>query len=271
MHSEKNSIQDQYFGYVNTPNLWHNKSVFNIQQFDFAKNLTKTTFKRILPPNLRLGKRVEQFVLNNLEQQKGLKILAETIQIQQNKETIGELDAILTYNLVPIHLEIVYKFYVYDPTVGSSEIDHLIGPNRKDLLTEKLNKLKNKQFPLLYRPETQPYLEHLGLNAAQCQQAVCFKAQLFVPLNINIKLTTVNQACVVGYYISIAEVLQFKNSLFYFPSKADWLIFPHHQVVWESFTGIQRRLQNIKNNQYAACCWIKQANKPLIKVFIVWW
>ena len=45
-----------------------------------------------------------------------------------------------------IHLEIVYKFYLYDNTIGTSEIDHWIGPNRNDSLREKLEKLKSKRF-----------------------------------------------------------------------------------------------------------------------------
>jgi len=54
----------------------------------------------------------------------------------------------------PIHLEIQFKFYLYDAALGTTEIDHCIGPMRKDSLNEKLSKLKEKQLPLLYANET---------------------------------------------------------------------------------------------------------------------
>jgi len=55
-------------------------------------------------------------------------------------------------NNKPIHLEIIYKFYLYDPSIGLTQLDHWIGPNRRDSLVKKLTKLKQKQLPLLYHP-----------------------------------------------------------------------------------------------------------------------
>ena len=63
-------------------------------------------------------------------------------QIQNKKTTVGELDFILQKNHSPIHLEVIYKFYLYDDTFGNSEIEHWIGPNRNDNLVKKLTKLK---------------------------------------------------------------------------------------------------------------------------------
>jgi hypothetical protein len=47
-------------------------------------------------------------------------------------------------------MELAYKFYLFDPSISSEPINNWIGPNRNDSLQEKLEKLKTKQFPLLY-------------------------------------------------------------------------------------------------------------------------
>ena len=36
-----------------------------------------------------------------------------------------------------LHLELVYKFYLYDKNLGEKEIERWIGPNRSDSLLEK--------------------------------------------------------------------------------------------------------------------------------------
>ena len=41
-----------------------------------------------------------------------------------------------------IHMELAYKFYLFDPNISSESINNWIGPNRNDSLNEKLEKLK---------------------------------------------------------------------------------------------------------------------------------
>ena len=170
----------QYKGFINTPPLWLESYVENISQLNLnfeALDLDSTE----LFNEIRLGKRVEQFLNFQINKTINCKILAENIQIKIQKQTIGELDAIALIDSIPVHIETVYKFYLYDPSVGNSEIDHFIGPNRKDSLLEKLTKLKEKQLPLLYSDTCKPYLEKFDLNAETISQQVYFKAQLFLP------------------------------------------------------------------------------------------
>lgn len=270
MHSELDSIEQQYQGYKQTPTLWLESAIMGISQLTLPNNSIDSYIKT-LPKNLRLGKRVEQFVFNELEQNDAVSILVENIQIQELKQTIGELDAIITLNNEPIHLEIVYKFYVYDDSVGISETDHFIGPNRKDSLVEKLTKLKNKQLPLLYKPQTKTLLANLKLDVSKIQQKVCFKAQLFLPYKKEIMLKELNPDCIVGIYLRKEHVATFETCSFYFPSKPDWLIQPHHAVNWIDYEASQEDLNRIYIEKNSACCWIKQADDSIIKSFIVWW
>lgn len=270
MLPEIENIEQQYQDYKLTPSLWLDDAVFGITQFKFEED-SKETFLRTLPKNLRLGKRVEQFVLNQLEQDDAISILVENIQIQEQKQTIGELDAIISYHGNPIHLEIVYKFYVYDESVGSSELDHFIGPNRKDSFIEKLTKLKNKQLPLLYKSQTQHLINNLKLTIEAMTQNVCFKAQLFLPFNKKVELKTVNPDCVVGCYLRQEDLPKVETCKFYFPNKPDWLLQPNNSIHWLDFQAAQKVIIQIQTEKQSVCCWIKQTDGILIKSFIVWW
>ena len=141
--------QQHYQGYLNTPLLWENHTVLGLEQFEFPRSTVNSSNEiiQVIPP---LGKLVERYVSVELQQNKDVKILLENAQIQNQKITIGEIDCILTLHEQPIHLEIIYKFYLYDPNIGHTEVDHWIGPNRNDSLLQKLHKLKDKQLPLIY-------------------------------------------------------------------------------------------------------------------------
>jgi hypothetical protein len=148
-------IQLQFNGFLQTPCLWKGNTIYSLKQFEIEQKFL--AFNVTINPKIRLGKYVERFVSYQLQQDESIKIVSENIQIQQNKITTGELDCVLFKNHSPIHLEIIYKFYVYDSTVGKTEIEHFIGPNRKDSLVEKLTKLQEKQLPLLYSEACEQY------------------------------------------------------------------------------------------------------------------
>jgi hypothetical protein len=121
------NIQLQFEGFCNTPSLWNNADIFDLQQFHI-KNISTSTFEGEIPKYLRLGKRVERFVAHQLKQNITISILAENVQIQEEKITVGEIDFIIKEDQNPIHLEIVYKFYLYDETTGKTAIEQFIGP-----------------------------------------------------------------------------------------------------------------------------------------------
>ena len=263
-------LQKRYEGFLKTPCLWINDAVYNLDQFKITSKFDKIEFA--LDEKLRLGKYVEQLVSFELGQQHNVSVLAENIQIQDGKITLGELDCLLLRNNKPIHLEVIYKFYLYDASVGESEIDHFIGPNRKDSLKEKLNKLKEKQLPLLYSNTCKPYIEALDLKVKDISQQVYFKAQLFLPFsNQNIKLKTLNTDCVIGLYINHIELQQFKGCKFYIPNKKDWLIRPHAHVDWLNFHEFKVAAQDYFEQKFSTLCWIKFNNGELKKIFLVWW
>ena len=88
MNAVSKNIQLQYEGFLNTPLLWKEDAVFNISQFEM--NLSNPTpFNSYKKPEIRLGKRVEQFALFTFQLQKNIEILTENRQIQDGTTTIG--------------------------------------------------------------------------------------------------------------------------------------------------------------------------------------
>ena len=268
-HKTKN-IQKRYDGFLQTACLWEDRDIFDMQQFELPFKSSKINSKILEEP--RLGKYVERFVSFELTQDSSIEIISENIQIQKEKITIGELDCILLKNGKPIHLEIIYKFYLYDASFGKNEIEHFIGPNRKDALIEKLTKLKEKQLPLLFTNECKIYLSTINLASENIQQQVYFKAQLFVPFSgENILLSKINQACVVGFYITPNALAAFSDCKFNIPNKMDWLIAPHKNVNWQSFEQFKERSNDYLARQFSPLCWLKKPNGEIEKFFLVWW
>ncbi len=270
MHQKTKEIQLQFEGFLNTPVLWKSNTIYNLTQFEIEP--ASISFDAIIASKLRLGKYVERFVSHQLSQDDTIELVSENVQISKDKITLGELDCILLKDGKPIHLEIVYKFYLFDASIGKNEIQHWIGPNRKDSLIEKLDKLQQKQLPLLYSEECREYLESIRLDVKEISQQVYFKAQLFVPLSMNPAIdSSINSDCIIGFYIHPSEVSQFKNAKFYIPHKKDWLVIPHTNVAWLNYDDFIASSNEYLQREFSPLCWIKLTTGELKKFFLVWW
>lgn len=268
MHQKQKDIQKRFEGFLQTPNLWKKNTVFGLHQFELSNKISKISIE--INEKLRLGKYIEYFVFYQLRQQ-NYNLLLQNTQIQSDKITIGELDCIASKNAQLIHLEIIYKFYLYDVTLGATEIEHCIGPNRKDSLVEKLNKLKAKQLPLIYSKACKPYLDQINISSTYITQNVCFKAQLFLPFDTEHELHLLNKGCVSGYYIHFSKLHVFKGCKFFVPIKKDWIVVPHLHVNWLTFDDFNEVAKNYYQKKYSPLCWVKQQNGEIIKLFVVWW
>lgn len=269
--SKHKASQLQYDGFIKSHFLWFGNDIKKLEQFKTEKTNT-LAIDFFNEKKLRLGKWVERLVNFEINHFDDTIIIAENIQVQQGNKTLGELDCILIRNEQPIHLEIVYKFYLYDSGAGTAEIEKWIGPNRRDSFIEKLNKLIEKQLPLLHHPQTEVYLNELGLSSKSIAQQVYFKAQLFVPLKkFGEKFSVINTNCIVGFYVHQNELEQFKSCKFFIPKKHDWLIVPHTDVNWLNFEEFKPKIGAFLKQQNAPLCWLKKKNGELFKLFVVWW
>lgn len=267
----KPDIQLQYEGFLNTPLLWELNPFEELNQFEISPT-TITSFDQLTPVKIRLGKLVERFVSYELSLHKSISIINENLQIIEDKLTVGELDCLLRHFNQIIHLEISYKFYLYDENVGNLESERWIGPNRRDSLAQKLSKLKSKQLPILFHKETIRTLEKVDIDVYDILQLVYFKAQLFVPYPIKISLLPeINNDCIKGFYIQKSQLNQFNDHSFYIPSKMNWIVDVHNNVNWMGFNDFLTELIELLNNEKSPLCWLKDSKGNIEKIFVVWW
>lgn len=270
----------QFEGFTSTPPLWKRESFYGLNPFLLSLKIPNPGFdpEQILPElqsNYVLGKRAESFFELAVNSSDQFEVLASRVQISRERITIGELDFLLkdkNINQVT-HVELVYKFYIYDPSF-SEEMQRWIGPNRKDSLLRKIERLKNHQVPLLHKKETRAILEGLGIDSEKVEQKVFFPASLFVPKHLlNSSFPYLNNDCLTGYWIFRKDFTQedYSENYFYTPKKQDWPILPHSNNIWYSFEKIKDQVNELLEIKKAPLIWMKTAEGNFERFFIVWW
>ena len=201
-------------------------------------------------------------------------VALNNLLIDEGKLRVGELDFILkeknanTY----IHVELAYKFYIINPEI-SEPIYRLMGPNRRDMFYTKLDKLKEKQLPLLHHNSLVQYWESHHINPDEMQQQCCFKAQLFEPFGERASIRPLNGDCIYGKWLRFDDFnsKEFNGAQYYIPKKLEWVITPHEDVQWMNHfeTLMEVNLRMVKEN--APMLWVKKSDGELEKLFVVWW
>jgi len=194
------------------------------------------------------------------------------VQLIEAKKTIGELDFIVQ-NLESeeiIHFELAYKFYLLDPSISESQINNWIGPNRRDSLVEKLEKLKLKQFPLLHHKCAQATLNDIIVSGVS--QALCFLVSLYVPYEFKATLQADLGDAVKGFYSDYEafERLNNPSKSFFLPHKKEWGIDPSENARWMTFEEIKEELSFSISEKQSPLIWQKEGN-TYSELFVVWW
>ena len=273
---ETNSIEnlkEQFLGFYLTPSLFKD-SFFDIEQFEFDEiNLDSLDFKKLqIHEKIPLGKRVERFFEFYILNSKRYDLVLKNIQIIKNKNTLGEIDFILfdNKNQEYLHVELIYKFYIYEDRF-KKELQRYIGPNKDDSLIKKLDKLKTKQLPLLYKDEAKEYLKNIDFN--NIKQKICFKANLFFSnKNYNNNIEPFNKNCKKGLslkYSDFIEDINFKNLQYYVPHRFDWISNENIVKKWHSYEEIIDEIKQFIDLKKAPLLWIKDKNK-INQYFILW-
>ena len=100
-------------------NLLWTDSQFGLKQFVLPFVEVDYDTLSLIPTNLRLGHQVEHIYLELLKASTAYEVIAHSIQLIENKQTLGELDYIIQSNETNeiIHIELAYKFYLLDPSM----------------------------------------------------------------------------------------------------------------------------------------------------------
>jgi len=270
-----NNLKRQFDGFINTSSLF--SELNGLKQFELDKvEIKNFDFTKLdITQKLTLGKRVERFFEFYINQSKNYELIKSNIQIIKNKHTLGELDFIIYDKREDkyIHIEHIYKFYLYDDTF-TNEIDRYIGPNKNDTLVKKIDKLQTKQLPLLYKNETKAYLDDLDTNSFE--QRVCFKGNIYLPLHlVNKNIPIVNDACVRGFYLNKEEFItqkRFREFEYFVPDRFDWICDPKLNETWVSFDEVLNQIELFLTNEKSSLVWLRDKEQNTTQsFFITWW
>lgn len=270
----KDQIQKQCIGFANTPPLWQGFE-FGIDQFEFPEMELNDFIPDEIPMNIRLGHQMEHVFKQLIKHSKRYEILVHNLPIRDDNRTLGEIDFILknveTDQL--IHVELTYKFYVIDPKI-EEPVDQLIGPNRGDAFFAKVQKIRQKQFELLHSSEGVKTLKMNSIDHNVISHQVCYKTQLYIPKNTNNQLVTqLNTNCIYGYWISFENFNseEYYSFRFYIPTKSEWVIEPHENIVWNDYDKTLIELQIRMQQKKSTMVWMKKSKSNFEKFFVVWW
>lgn len=260
--------------FLNAPNLIISSEEYNFTPFQFSQHemVNKGTF--IFPYNMIIGKQAEFCFAYYLEHSQRYELIAANIQINGETETIGEIDYLVfdSKTQATLHVELACKFYLFDSSLNASEMNEWIGPNRRDSLKKKLDKLKLKQFPLIERKETQVTLKTLQIDSNSIKQQLCLKAFLFIRKHSQIyKFSENYQECIIGYWLPFSEfMLEDKTAIYAIPKKKEWLLPLENSGEWFSFYEVKNLIKiQIENNQSVLV--YKKIGSQIVSFFVVWW
>lgn len=267
-------------GFLQTPNLLENRLLIPYPNAELTTLCTKEVIFSDqelddLQKQKYLGKRVELFFKKWLEIQPYNKIVAHGLQVINNKTTIGEFDFLYLSKQDYVHTELVYKQYIYIPSFGKNSINSWVGPNKKDFLYLKLEKLYRKQFPLLYNKLSIDLMKaNFLLDVNSFQQKICFKAQLYLHFNeVKYDFYGISSSAIVGkwYYFKEFKQQDFENQFFLYIYKQDWPVLPcfEEEQEWRSFSLIIQDLLPFMKDKRSVKLW-RKTKQEIHQLFVIW-
>jgi uncharacterized protein len=138
-------------------------------------------------PSNRLGLYYETLWRFYFSHYPGWQLLGHNIQITRAGATLGAFDFLCSFNNQFFHIETAVKFYLRTEH-RPADTDSLsmtpatalwIGPNQKDRLNLKLDRLCQHQLPLSQTQEGQAYLKQAFPQAKKWHRRLCLQGYLF--------------------------------------------------------------------------------------------
>lgn len=202
------------------PNLPESIQHRLVQQLDVLK-------KRITDPTKikvrkRLGFYVEDLFLWLLTLHPEFELIEHSIQLINQKQTIGELD-FLVYDCVErryLHIELAVKFYLLKG--DDNGLHNWIGPNKKDRLDKKLERIIQHQLKLSNHPLLKKQLPNVA--NAQFKSYMLFKGRMFHhSSSIENRSALFNKALEIDEWKRIGELTHAESRRLAVLEKVDWL------------------------------------------------
>ena len=219
------------------------------------------------------GRKAEFFFSHWLKHSPRYEWLAENIQVITDGQTLGELDFIVRdlESKRLLQIEMACKFYLLKATTTPV----WVGPNHRDWLHLKLEKLYHRQFPLLYRPETKKTLHNMDIAVDHIYQQLYMPGLLFTPYNSTDPVAPgiTNRLAFGGQWVSQAHFKDtgFSRYEFAIPPKENWLLEPGDYQGWSPHQQTFERIWPSLNKRRSPMLWMRSPGKPASRLFVVWW
>ena len=176
-------------------------------------------------------------------------LIRHHVQVSNHKQTLGELDILARVKRQPFHAELAVKFYLQSPGSSGSNESDWVGPQSRDRLDIKLDKLMSKQFPFLYSDNTVKHLENQDI-LQDYQQVLALKGYLFHQLNQEYKLpSSCSQPIQMGSWMHANQIQELFDS--HSENPISWAFLPKHQWLGECLINNDGTLNtiNVMNKQ----------------------
>lgn len=265
----------RYRGFLRTPEIGQIAAYQSIEprSFSIPENPNIPEDAPPLPEKLVFGKRMERYFRYQIESTERYLPIGENIQVIADGVTLGEIDFILidSEENQLVHVEMAYKFYLYDSRIATP-IERWIGPNRKDSLIEKLEKLLNEQFPIFHRAQTKQILQALALPDMPLVQALNLKAQLYLPYDQRATIPEdIAVGAIAGYWMQLEQFDAMAEGVLFLPPKENWSIHPRHWNEWVSIVEAREQIEFYLSKKKSPLCWMKTDSGGFMRFFVVWW
>jgi hypothetical protein len=208
-------------------------------------------------------------------------LVINNMQIIENKQTLGELDAIVFDHIERLHehWEFSCKFYML---IGDDEANpsHWVGPNHTDSLGRKLKRLFQHQFPLINQPIVKTLLAERQID--QVKQRMMLHGRLFTPFQQQLpddvtidlnglaglsglsssriatteKLSAKVLANNIGQWCLIEELMSIENTL----NGDDWVMLD--KLYWMNYLALDDDSKRIKTQALQSV--IAELDRPIM-------
>ena len=227
-----------------------------------------------LSRKMPIGKQMEFAFAQVIDKSEDYELVLKSIQIPSEGITLGELDFLIRELSTGrmIHVELVSKFYLYIPWIGSDCAGQWVGPNFKDRLNYKLNKLTTHQFPILFEAQTKATLLEHGISDQHITQALCFWAQLYLPFgqDLPVDCDSINPAAISGHWINWSQFNEMNDpeASYHCCEKWEWIRTPGTDTDWVDVQKVKGHVHKELRVGRSPLVWVREDDQ-VRRVFVI--
>lgn len=178
------------------------------------------------PKNKRLGFYAEALLSFFFQTFSQIELLLQNHQIIDDKRTLGELDFIIKWNKRVIHIECAVKYYLCDHLRDLNDLHSWVGPACKDDLGRKIEKVIEKQLPMINFTKLNG-----ELSPNEVESYLFLKGKMFINQEISCKWINIES---LGKYYRLSEINGSKD--LYLLMKPFWMSVMTEEIVSKQST-----------------------------------